>query len=232
MICSFKFFFLKKKQKLTIIYIDFGVWVASTYIEFPEVSLSYLLLVKEPLSSSPTSFTDFRNSNKTQIQIPFFLLNPKHPPLNPSEKWVIEKIRKRRRNVAAVLHSGFLHSSSDPLCATNQKLESVCGNNGICSQRIKKLQEQGLSSPTTSLVKDVGFHALQQQHQVDFSDFMNWKRKSCCRYIFLFFSFSWTLFVVLDCFFLFNIDSQSAINLVRCFEFVLQHFWLYHGLLL
>ncbi|KAG2380951.1 U-box domain-containing protein [Vigna angularis] len=78
-----------------------------------------------------------------------------------------KRIRKRRRNVAAVLHSGFLHSSSDPLCAIDQKLESVCGNNGVCCQRIKKLQEQGLSSATSSLVKDVGFHALQQQHEVD-----------------------------------------------------------------
>ncbi|KAG2409991.1 Magnesium transporter MRS2-3 Magnesium Transporter [Vigna angularis] len=39
-----------------------------------------------------------------------------------------KRIRKRRRNVAAVLHSGFLHSSSDSLCATDQKLESVCGS--------------------------------------------------------------------------------------------------------
>jgi len=140
--------------------------------EFPELSFSLLSFI----SQSPSFFFFSNLIHKVQKlkQNP----NPKtlFPPESKASTFTpFLKVghKKIRRNVAAVLHSGFLYSSSDPLCATNQKLKSVCGNNGICCQRIKKLQEQGLSSPTSSLVKDVGFHALQQQHKVDLSNFMN-----------------------------------------------------------
>lgn len=93
MLCS-----LKKKKKKTYhnIYRFWSLSCFNLHLSFQNsLSLSYLLLVKVPLSSSsPISFTKFRNSNKTQIQRPFFLLNPKLPPLHPFSKWVIKKLEE------------------------------------------------------------------------------------------------------------------------------------------
>lgn len=115
------------------------------------------------LSSPPTFFLrhkNFPNSNKTQIQIPFLVFNPKDSPLysphsgasSLRRNFFTKKEEKEKKNVAVVLHCGFLCGSSDPLRATNPKPEPVCGNHGICCQRIKNLQESSLPSPTRSLV--------------------------------------------------------------------------------
>ncbi|CAJ1978149.1 unnamed protein product [Sphenostylis stenocarpa] len=43
--------------------------------------------------------TSFRNSNKTQFQTPFSLLNPKHPPLHPPAKGVVKELEKEEEEM-------------------------------------------------------------------------------------------------------------------------------------
>lgn len=63
-------------------------------------TLSLLSLISQTPSFffSDLIHKNFRNSNKTQIQIqiqiPFFFLNPKHPPFQPFFKWVIRELEK------------------------------------------------------------------------------------------------------------------------------------------